>query len=58
MEKQRREILKRLKQTRRNETICLMGWETEILVAWIEDLKARDKENAETVNHREPDQGS
>lgn len=35
----RKRILKRLRQTRRNETICLMGWEVMVLLEYIEDLE-------------------
>ena len=41
---QRKEILKRLKMTRRNEGICLQGWQTEILVKWIEEMEERKKD--------------
>jgi hypothetical protein len=37
-EDERRRIMKRLRMTKRNESICLQGWETQILVAWIEGL--------------------
>lgn len=36
---QRERIMRRLKLTRRNETICLRDWEVDILVEWIEELK-------------------
>lgn len=42
IKEQRERILKRLKMTRRNETICLLDWEIEILVDWINELKGRD----------------
>ena len=37
----REHVLKRLKSTKHNETICLAGWEVEILLLWIEELKAK-----------------
>lgn len=43
IKEQRERILKRLKMTRRNETICLRDWETGILVEWIEEMKRREK---------------
>lgn len=33
--------LKRLRETKRNEGICLMGWQAEQLVKYIDDLKRR-----------------
>jgi hypothetical protein len=51
----RRQIFKRLKLTGRNETICLMGWETEILVDWIIELKERTKSNEQNSHYRKPD---
>jgi hypothetical protein len=41
IKEQRERILKRLKMTRRNETICLRDWEVEILIEWINELKGR-----------------
>ena len=43
IKEQRERILKRLKLTRRNETICLRDWEVDILVEWIEEMKRRGK---------------
>ena len=37
----REHVLKRLKSTKHNETICLAGWEVEILLLWIAELKAK-----------------
>lgn len=42
---QRKALMKRLKMTGRNETICLMDWQVELLIAWIEELKERANEN-------------
>lgn len=39
---QRERIMRRLKLTRRNETICLRDWEVDILVEWIDEMKGRD----------------
>jgi hypothetical protein len=41
IKEQRERILKRLKMTRQNETICLRDWEVEILIEWINELKGR-----------------
>ena len=43
---QRERIFAALKMTRINEGICFQGWQTEILVRWIEELK-RGCERAE-----------
>lgn len=32
-------ILNKLRRTRRGETVCLMSWEVELLLKYIEDLK-------------------
>ena len=44
----RLQIMKRLKATGRNETICLWGWEVETLLKMIEELKnkARGEKDA------------
>lgn len=39
---QRDRIMRRLKLTHRNETICLRDWEVDILVEWIDEMKGRD----------------
>lgn len=31
-------ILKRLKMTRLNESICLSGWEVSVLLEWIDEI--------------------
>ena len=38
-ESQRAQVLKRLRQTRRDETICLWGWEIQVLLEYINELK-------------------
>ena len=38
-EAQRIQVLNRLRKTRPNETICLWGWETEVLLNYIDELK-------------------
>lgn len=35
---ERKRIMKKLKKTRKGETICLMDWEVEILVSWFDSL--------------------
>ena len=35
----RNELLKRLKMTGKNETICFSDWQVKILVDWIEELR-------------------
>ena len=35
----RNDLLKRLKMTGKNETICLVDWQAKILVDWIEELR-------------------
>ena len=52
LEKTRERLMRRLKSTRRNETICLAGWETEILVNMIEERK---NEHEQTSDNRESD---
>ena len=37
--KRRRDVLKRLRQTRRGETICLAWWEIELLLEQIDERK-------------------
>ena len=34
-------IIKRLKDTKPHETVCLWGWEAEALLKLIEELKAK-----------------
>lgn len=51
---QRDRIMRRLKLTRRNETICLRDWEVDILVEWIDEMKGRTK-HEQVDNHRKPD---
>lgn len=54
IKEQRERILKRLKMTRRNETICLRDWEVEILIEWINELKGRkEHESADTRRNSE-----
>ena len=38
-EAQRLRIIKRLKDTKPNETVCLWGWEVEVLLKMIEERK-------------------
>ena len=44
VKEQRKRIMKRLEMTRQNETICLQDWEVEILIEWINELKAKKGE--------------
>ena len=46
---QRKILLKRLKQTKSNETICLASWQVEILTDWIEE---RTKANEQVNDYR------
>lgn len=43
-------ILKHLRDTRRNEGICLQGWQAEILVEYINELERKAEEH-ESANH-------
>ena len=54
MDSERKSVLKRLKLTRRNETVCLMWWEVKILLDWIEENERRN-EHEQTDDHRKPD---
>ena len=38
-EAQRMRIIKRLKDTKNNETVCLWGWEVEVLLKMLEERK-------------------
>jgi hypothetical protein len=40
-EAQRIQVMRRLCDTRRNETLCLWGWETEVIIDYINELKGR-----------------
>ena len=51
IEDQRRHLMKRLRMTGKNETICLMDWETRIIIEWIEELK-RGKKHEPVDDHR------
>ena len=42
-EAQELRIIKRLKDTKPNETVCLWGWEVEVLLNMIEELKGKVK---------------
>ena len=43
MDSERKSVLKRLKLTRRNETVCLMWLEVKILLDWIEENERRNE---------------
>lgn len=51
----REQVLKRLRLTRRNETICLMEWEVRVLIEWIEELNGRNN-HEQTDDHRKSDE--
>ena len=40
---QRLRIKKRLLDTKPTETVCLWGWETEVLLKWIAELEQKAK---------------
>ena len=46
---QRERIMRRLKLTRRNETICLRDWEVDILVEWIDEMKGRENHGSSEI---------
>ena len=39
-EARRKQVLKKLRNTRPGETVCLAGWEVELLLEYISNLKA------------------
>lgn len=39
-EERRKQVLKKLRKTGRGETVCLAGWEVELLLEYIAELKA------------------
>ena len=43
-EAQRLHIIKRMKATKAGETLCLWGWEIEVLLKYIEELERKVKE--------------
>ena len=38
-EAQRLQIMRRLEETKSGETVCLWGWETEVLIDYIAELR-------------------
>lgn len=38
-EERRKQVLKKLRKTRPGETVCLAGWEVELLMEYINALK-------------------
>lgn len=54
MSDQLEHVLKGLRMTRRNESICLQGWQTEMLVKYIDELERKVEEHEQTDDHREP----
>ena len=57
MDKQLEHVLKGLRMTRRNESICLQGWQTEMLVKYIDELERKVKEHEQTDAGRNPEGG-
>ena len=55
MTDQMKHILKGLRMTRRNESICLQGWQTEALVEYINELERKAAEHEQTNDNRKPD---
>ena len=45
MDVQMKRILRRLKLTRRGETICLADWEARLVVEYLEKEERRKREN-------------
>lgn len=46
--KRRKDVLKRMRMTRRGETICLAWWEVDMVLDYINELKGgTDNGNAE-----------
>ena len=41
-EAQQMRIIKRLKDTKSNETVCLWGWEVEVLLKMIEEREKKE----------------
>ena len=35
---ERKRVMRKLKMTRKGETVCLVDWEVEILVSWFDSL--------------------
>jgi hypothetical protein len=56
-EAQRAQIFKRLRQTGRNETVCLWGWETAIILDYINDLE-RGRDNGASERKKADSQGT
>ena len=49
-EDQRRHIMKRLRATRRNESICLQGWEVAVLLRYHDEMRDRINELEEKTD--------
>ena len=43
--RQLNKTLKRLRETKRNEGICLVGWQAEQLIKYIDELERRVEKN-------------
>ena len=48
-ETRRKQVLKKLYQTQRGETVCLMYWEVETLLDYIEEIRRGRKYGHEKV---------
>lgn len=44
MDERLKTVLNKLRRTRRGETVCLMSWEVELLLAFIDELLRGKKE--------------
>lgn len=56
----RQRVIRRLRNTNRNETVCLWGWETEVLLMYIDELKRGRKNGtseAQTADSKRTDAG-
>ena len=48
-EERRKMVLKKLRKTRPGETVCLAGWEVELLMEYINALKGAAKHGTSEV---------
>lgn len=56
-EEARQRVIRRLRNTNRNETVCLWGWETEVLLMYIDELK-RGRKNGTSEIQTDDSKGS
>ena len=45
MNEKLKQVLRRLKLTRRSETVCLMEWECRLILEYIAELERREKKD-------------